>query len=149
MTMRDLHDNIATVVAVAPQTIAGANLQSGNIDLQGFNSAEIVVALGDIDELGGSPVGSAKVELKLEHADDDGTGNPGAFGNVTLAEVIGPASVTGGIVGSTTNDNAVRIEVGYLGDKRFIRATLVPTGLTNGGPVCALVLKGHPRHAPQ
>ncbi len=148
MTMRDLHNNIAHVTAVAPQTIAGANLVSGNIDLIGFNAAEVVAFLGDIDELGGSPVGAAKLEVKLEHADDDGTGSPGAYANVSLADVIGPASVSGGIVASTTGDNNF-LEIGYLGDKRFLRVTLVPTALTNGGPVAAWVAKGSPRHAPQ
>ncbi len=148
MTMRDLHNNIAHVTALAPQTIAGSNLASGDIDLVGFNAAEVVAYLGDIDELGGSPVGAAKLEVKLEHADDDGTGSPGAYANVAAADVLGPASVTGGIVASTTGDNAF-LEVGYLGDKRFLRVTLVPTGLTNGGPVAAWVAKGRPRHAPQ
>ncbi|MFQ6018231.1 MAG: hypothetical protein ACE5KF_08535 [Kiloniellaceae bacterium] len=148
MTMRDLHNNTAAVVAVSPQTIAGANLASGNLDLAGFNAAEVIAHLGDIDELGASPVGSAKLEVKLEHADDDGTGAPGTYANVALADVLGPTSVTGGIVASSTTDNKV-LEVGYIGDKRFIRVTLVPTGLTNGGPVSALVVKGHPRHAPQ
>ena len=79
MTMRDLHNNITHVTAVAPQTIAGVNLQSGNIDLSGFNAAEVVTFLGGIDELGASPVGAAKLEVKLEHADDDGTGSPVFF----------------------------------------------------------------------
>ncbi|MFQ5954715.1 MAG: hypothetical protein ACE5JZ_06610 [Kiloniellales bacterium] len=148
MTMRDLHNNIAHAVAVAPQVISGSNLTSGNIDLQDFNSAEVVAFLGDIDELGGSPVGAAKLEMKLEHADDDGTGSPGTYANVALADVLGPTSVSSGIVASTTTDQNI-LAVGYVGEKRFIRVTLVPTGLTNGGPVSAWVTKGHPRHAPQ
>ncbi len=148
MTMRDLHSNVAHVAAVNPQTIAGSNLASGDIDLNGFNAAEVAVYLGDIDELGASPVGAAKLDVKLEHAEDDGTGSPGAYADVTLADVIGPSSVTSGIVASTTGDNAV-LEVGYLGDKRFLRVTLQPTDLTNGGPVAAWVVKGAPRHAPQ
>ena len=147
MTMQDLHNSIAAVVAVNTQTISGASLGSGTIDLQGFNSAEIIAHLGDIDELGGSPVGDAKLEMKLEHAADDGTGAPGAYANVALADVIGPTSVTSGIVASTTTDLNL-LEVGYIGEKRFIRVTLVPTSLTNGGPVSAMVVKGAPRHAP-
>ena len=147
MTMRDLHNNIAHVTAVAPRTIAGTDLASGDIDLVGFNAAEVVAYLGDVDELGGSPVGAAKLEVKPEHA-DDGTGSPGAYANVGLADVLGPTGVTGGIVAATTGDNAF-LEVGYLGDKRFLRVTLVPTGLTNGGPVAAWVAKGRPRHAPK
>ena len=148
MTMRDLHNNIAHVAAVTPQTIAGSNLVSGNIDLAGFNAAEVVAYLGDIDELGGSPVGDAKVQMLLEHADDDGTGSPGTYANVALRDVLGPSAVTAGIVATSTTDNGF-LEVGYVGGKRFIRATLVPTGLTNGGPVAAWVVKGNARHAPK
>ena len=79
----------------------------------------------------------------------DGAKNGGASPeNKALADVIGPASVSGGIVSSVTTD-AAPVEVGYLGEKRYIRLTLKPTGLTNGGPIAALVIKGHPRHAPQ
>ena len=152
MTMRDLHNNIAHVTAVVPQTLTqGASpegLQSGNIDIQGFNSAEVVAFLGDIDEMGSSPVGDAKVQMLLEHADDDGTGSPGTYANVAVADVLGPAAVTAGIVATSTTDQ-VFLEVGYMGDKRFLRVSLIPTGLTNGGPVAAWVAKGSPRHAPQ
>ena len=148
----DLHNNIAHATAINPQTLAQAaspeGLQSGDVDLQGSQSAEVVAYLGDIDELGGSPVGDAKVQLLLEHADDDGTGSPGTYANVALADVLGPSAVTAGIVATSTTDNGF-LEVGYVGAKRFIRVTLVPTGLTNGGPVAAWVVKGSPRHAPQ
>ena len=143
MTMRDLHNNITSIRAVRPQTITSSNLVGAGIDLKGFNSAEIVVEFGDIDEMGGSPVGAAKVDTQLEHSDDDVT-----YADVALADVIGPASVGGGIVSSVTTD-ADPVEVGYVGEKRYIRVTLKPTGLTNGGPITALVIKGHPRHAPQ
>ena len=51
------------------------------------------------------------------------------------------------MVATATSDLAPT-SVGYVGDKRFIRVTLTPTGLTNGGPVGVIVNKGHPRHAP-
>ncbi|MFQ5658446.1 MAG: hypothetical protein ACE5G5_12965 [Candidatus Methylomirabilales bacterium] len=155
MTMRDLHNNIAVVGAIHPRTIVNSgspeNLVSGDIDLQGFNGAEIIAHLGDIDELGGSPVGSAKVELVLEHADEAAAGDDtaGTYSFVALADVLGPTSVSSGIVASTTADGGVQLQVGYIGDKRFIRVTLQPTGLTNGGPISAAVIKGIPRHAPQ
>ncbi len=143
MTMRDLHNTTTVVRAVRPQTITSSNIASSGIDLQGFNAAEIVVEFGDIDEMGGSPVGAAKVDVQLEDSDDNST-----FADVTLVDVIGPSSVTSGIVATTTTD-ANPLEVGYVGDKRYIRVTLKPTGLTNGGPITAFVIKGHPRHAPQ
>ena len=86
MTMRDLYNNLAEVIAITPQTIVNSgspeNLVSAGIDLQGFNAAKISVFMGDIDELGGSPVGSAKLEVILEHSDDDST-----YTNVVLAEI--------------------------------------------------------------
>ncbi len=49
---------------------------------------------------------------------------------------------------SSVTDNEF-FEVGYVGGKRYVRPTLVRTGLTNGGPVAAWVVKGNPRHGPQ
>ena len=152
MTMRDLHNNISHVTGIVPQTLAQTaspeGLQSANIDLQFFSSAEVVAYLGDIDEMGTSPVGDAKVQMILEHADDDGSGSPDTFANVALADVLGPSAVSGGIVATTTTDNAF-LEVGYTAGKRWLRATLVPTGLPNGGPAALWVVRGRPRHAPQ
>ena len=143
----DLHNNIAHVTAIHPQTLAQTvspeGLQSSGVDLQFFSSAEIAVYLGDIDEMGSSPVADAKVEILLEDSDDDVT-----YANVEAADVLGPTTVTAGIVASSTNDNLI-LEVGYIGGKRFVRVTIIPTGLTNGGPAAAWVTKGHPRHAPQ
>ena len=148
----DLHNNLDFVSAIVPQTLAQTaspeGLQSANIDLQFFSSAEVVAYLGDIDEMGTSPVADAKVQMILEHADDDGSGSPDTFAAVALADVLGPTAVSGGIVATSTTDNTF-LETGYVGGKRWIRATLVPTGLTNGGPVSAFVVRGSPRHAPQ
>ena len=144
----DLHNNVATVHAISPKTIVNTgspeNLVSPGIDLQFFSSAEVGVYLGDIDELGGSPVGTAKLDVQLEHSDDDST-----YTFVAKADTLGAlATITSGVVLSPTAKDAVS-EVGYIGGKRYIRVTLIPTALTNGGPVAAWVTKGHPRHAPQ
>ena len=149
MTMQDLNSNLAPVQAIPARTISqvGGALVSGNVDLAGFNAAQVVVHYGDIDEMGASPQGSAQIAVKLEHADDDGTGAPGAYAEVTAADVTGAGSVAAGVVATPVSD-LVPTTVGYVGDKRFLRITLTPTGLTNGGPVGVLVNKGHPRHAP-
>ena len=147
MTMRDLHNNLVPTRAIQVQTITGSALLSGNLDLAGYNAAEVLVDFGDIDEMGSSPEGGAQVAIKLEHADDDGTGAPGSYAEVALVDVIGAGSVTGGVVSTVTTD-AVPVRVGYVGGKRFLRVTLTPTALTNGGPIGAWLLAGRPRHAP-
>ncbi len=145
--MYDLFNNVLPVVAITPQTIVNSgspeNLVSGNIDLQFYEAAQVYAVLGDIDELGSSPVGSAKVELKLEDSDDGST-----FENVTLVDVIGPTSVSSGIVATISTDQAVGLRVGYRGGKRYLKVTLIPTGLSNGGTICAVVEKGNYRHNP-
>ena len=147
MTMRDLYNNVLPVRTIQVQTIAASALQSGDVDLKDFNSAQVVVDFGDIDEMGSSPQGAAKIDIKLEHADDDGSGAPGSYADVVLADVIGAASVSAGVVASVTND-ASPVRFGYVGDKRFVRITLTPNALTNGGPVGCWILKGSARHAP-
>jgi len=142
MTMRDLVNAIAFATSVTPQTIAVGNLTGSGVDLAGFASATVVLVLGDIDELGASPVGGARIDLRLQHSDDNAS-----WSDVTDADVVGVAGVTGGIVASATND-AAPLDVGYIGEKRYLRALLQPSGLSNGGPAGAIVAKGHPRHAP-
>lgn len=144
--MRDLYNNVLPVVAITPQTIINTgspeNLVGGSIDLQDYEQSLAVAQIGDIDELGSSPVGSARIEMQMEHSDDGSS-----WSDVALKDTIGPSSVTSGIVASTTTDQNF-LRTGYIGGKRYMRVTLIPTGLTNGGPVSAIVLKGQPRHAP-
>ena len=144
--MFDLHNNVMPVRAIPPATLNQAGspeyLVGTDIDLLGYLSAEVVVDYGAIDEIGTSPVGSAAINIKLEHSDDGIT-----YTAVVLAEVLGPASVTGGIVATVTTDTALS-RIGYIGGKRYLQVTLQPVGLTNGGPVGAWVIKGNPRHGP-
>lgn len=144
--MRDLHSNLVPSRAIQAQTIAATALVSGDLDLAGFQSAEVLVDFGDINEMGNSPVGAAQVAIKLEHAEDDGSGSPGAYSEVALADVLGPGSVAAGVVATTTTDVAP-IAVGYVGGRRFLRVTLTPTALTVGGPIGCWLLKSRPRHA--
>ena len=147
MTMRDLYNNVLPARAIQAQTITGSAIASGDLDLKGFNAVQVVVDFGDIDEMGASPEGAAQIAIKLEHADDDGTGAAGTYSDVVLADVIGPSSVSAGVIATPTTD-AAPVRAGYVGGKRFLRVTLTPTGLTNGGPVGCWLLKGKPLHAP-
>jgi hypothetical protein len=141
--MQDLYNNLTYVwgaQGTVTSTGSPSQLSSGGIDLAGFAACDLVGILGDIDELGGSPVGSASVSLQVEHSDDDVTYTP-----VVLADVIGPTSVgaTGGCVSTTTDQTTLK--VGYRMNKRYVKASLVATALTNGGPGAVMAIKGHAR----
>ena len=147
MATRSKRDLLSPVRAIRPQTINQATspeyLVSSGVDLRGFDSAMVVVEFGDIDEMGTSPVGTAKIDVKLEHSDDNSDWSSVSSNDVDNGDV----TVTGGVVATTQTDVSL-LKVGYIGSKRYIRVTLSPLGLTNGGPVTALVVKGHAHLTP-
>jgi hypothetical protein len=148
--MRDLASKLAHVVVIAPATYA-ADTTPAAIDLQGYDSAAIALAIG----VGGITFdGTNKIEFVLTHADDDGTGNPGAFANVAAADINGagaPAVVTNGIVKSLVAAHAAAdvTEIGYIGGKRYVKLLADFSGTHGTGtPISAIMAKGHPRNAP-
>lgn len=139
--MQDLYNNVDTVHAFTGTLAGSPGLSSAAIDLQFYEACDVVLALDNIDELGTSPVGSASASLALDHSDDGSTWTACA-----LNDVIGPTSaLTNGIVASTTGEYTT-IHGGYRMEKRYIRVRAEHTGLTNGGTVTAVVLKGRFRH---
>ena len=139
--MQDLYNNVDTVHGFTATLAGSPGLSSAAIDLQGYEGADVVLALDDMDELGGSPVGTASASLALDHSDDGTT-----WAVCTLIDVIGPtAALTNGIVATTTGEYTT-IHGGYRMEKRYIRARAEHTGLTNGGTVTCVILKGRKRH---
>lgn len=125
--MRDLAHNIGIVLAVSPAVLA-ANTISPAIDLQGFESATVVISTGAI-------VAAGAFAVKLQDSATIG----GDYVDVTTDRQIGtfPAAlVADGVV-----------KVGYVGTKRFIKVVLTRN---SGTSIAAgvLVIKGHPSEAP-
>ncbi len=143
MPTRSIHDTVRVSQPGFVQTIQAANIQYADIDTRAFDSAMFAVVFGDIDEMGGSPQGAADIDVHVEHADDDGTGNPGAYAGVVAGDIDGDnITVAAGIIANLTDDRNA-YSFGYVGSRRFVRVTLEPTGLTNGGPVGLVMLQGH------
>lgn len=153
--MKDLISGLKIDQVLKPQTIQAAPLGSGNIDMRGFDSLLCVVSIGDIaDALNGT---SAKLEIKVEHSDDDGAGAPASYAACEAGDLLldaGYDTVTNGIIktladnnGGANDDDATRYAFGYIGDKRWVKVTLTPT-LATGGAVAITVIKGHPSIAP-
>jgi len=136
--MRDLHSHLAVAVAIAAATYSEDNTAAA-IDLQGYNSAEIVLAIG----AGGITFSSTnKVEFKLTHSDDDTT-----YEAVTSGDMLGLAEVaTGGILKAlkAAHATAAAYRFGYRGGRRYLKL-LADFGGTHGTgtPIAGLVLLGH------
>ena len=143
--MRDLASNISPVVVFGPVTINADNTPAA-IDLQGFDSATLLLGIG----IGGVTFNSTdKIEFVLTHSDDNVT-----YNNVSVTDLVGkdaPVSVTGGIIKSLTAAHAAaaQYEFGYVGGKRYLKLLADFSGTHNTGtPLSAVIIKGHANNAP-
>lgn len=126
--MKDLHSHISPVVSLIPAAIA-ATASGAAIDLQGFNSAEVLINTGAIASAGDFTV-------KLQHSD---TTTSGDFTDTAATDRLGsfPASLAADTV----------YRVGYKGGKRYIRHVITKnsgTSIITG----IVVLRGHPADGP-
>lgn len=139
--MHSIVDNIQIEQVLHPQIISSSALNSGNMDRQGAENLAVAVLVGDISE---TLSGSAKIELKIEHAEDDGTGAPGAYTACTDADVLNFSGLVSGVFASIDADaeETDRYVIEYIGGKRFVKVTATPTGLSTGGAIAMASLKG-------
>lgn len=140
--MKDLHSNIGVATLIDAATLAADNTPAA-VDLLGFGSAEIVLAIG----AGGITFsGTNKVEFKLTHSDDDST-----YSAVTTDDMLGVTVADGGIIKSlvTAHAAAASYRYGYKGGKRYLKLLADFSGTHGTGtPVAAVVVKGSPAVAP-
>ena len=139
--MRDLANNISVAQSLAP-AVRTADANGTGIDLQGFESATIVV---DTGAEGVTLSGSVKIDFILEESSD----------NSTFTAVTSATSVTDGTVDSSgifltldaDGEPPQVASIGYVGGSRYVRVTADFTGShSTGTAVAATVVKGHPRH---
>lgn len=125
--MKDIHSGLNAVVAVAPQVLAATNTSSA-IDMRGYNSALLVLAIGAI-------VGSGDFTAKLTECDTSG----GTYTDVAAADLEGSFSAT--LLTSTVE------RIGYKGSKRYLKTVLTKNSGTSVA-VSAVLMQGHPADAP-
>jgi len=126
--MKDIYSDLGIVQDMAP-AVQSATVTGSAIDLQGFNSALVVINTGAI-------VSSGDFTTKLQESD---TTTSGDFTDVAAADLIGsfPASL----------EAASAYKVGYRGTKRYLRTV---TTKNSGTSIAAgiVVIKGHADDAP-
>lgn len=124
------------ISTIAAQTLTSSDVNGAGIDLQGFGSAFISVNVG---ANGGTLNGSNKLDLKLEHSDDDST-----YTAVTdLGEAGGYTVDNSGIFATIDagGEAAMTYKTAYTGIKRYIRVVADVTG-TISLPVSVVALLG-------
>ena len=121
--MRDLYNNIEVRRGLSPQiqTNSSTAFVSEIIDMQGFKSLVWCVLLGGLTDADMTTV------FLMEDGDDSGLSDAAAVADAQMdpTEVI--AAFDFG------DDDSVR-KIGYVGEKRYVRLTITPTG-NNAGDI--------------
>lgn len=140
MASRDLHNNIHVARGLSP-VAAVTNLDtpfvSEIVDTKGYESAEFIILIGANTDA------NATFAVLVEDGDDAALADNAA---VADAYLLGTEALAGFTAAS--DDNEVR-KIGYVGNKRYCRVTITPSGNNAGDAFVAGVwLLGHPHSAP-
>lgn len=141
--LRDIVNNLKVVSSLLPLTRT-TDANGAAADLQDFQGAMVVAHLG---ASGDALSGSLKIELELEHSDDNSTFTDCADADLSAA-VTGTNTGTFAVVDASGEDSKA-YKVGYKGNKRYVRVVYNITGThTNGTPSSAVIIPGKPKAAP-
>lgn len=133
--MRDMHNNISILTAIAPQAVGTSGIAGGKLssalDRRGFESVEFVYMSG----------ASASVADTITPVVYEGDTTGGSFTSVATADLLGTEA-------ALTLTAAKSGRVGYNGNKRYLKLRLYGTG-TATAIVAATAILGKPAQAPQ
>lgn len=136
--MKDLYSILKVIKSII--SIVGNNTTEGTgvgVDLAGYEGALILFNIG---ASGDTLSSSVYMTLKLQESDNDTD-----YADVAAGDYLG----TQGLVIDAAAEDEIVHAIGYKGYKRYIRAYIAFTGThTNGTPIAAQAILGHPRHAP-
>lgn len=137
MTTREIHNILFPNVALDQQEITSNTTTVGNIiDTQqsaGFNSLEFYIQSGVLTD--------GDYAILLEQGNDPGLSDAAPVPDVDLTNLEASAAFV------AADDQSVK-RIGYIGDKEFVRASLVSTNVSTGGFFTIMALLGHTRNAP-
>ena len=136
--MRDLHNNIDLERGLSPVAAGTDNTPyvSQIVDTLGYGSCEFIILVGANTDT------DATFAVLFEDGDAANLSDNAA---VDDDELLGTEALAGF---TAADDNTVR-KIGYIGHKRYCRATITPSGNNSGNIFIAGVwLLGHPRSVP-
>lgn len=135
--MKDLHNNLKFVRAISPVSEAGTTaLVSEILDTANFSANELVIATGSVADA------DATFAVLIE---DGNASNLSDAAAVTDANLIGTEILAGF---QFDDDNETR-KIGYIGAKRYIRATITPVANASAALISAIWVQGGARVSPQ
>lgn len=137
---RDLHNTLKyTYGASAPEGASdNTALVSAIIDTLGYRATEFLLVIGALVDA------DADFTVLVEDGDDSGLSDAAAVADNHLLGVESPEGTGAGFV---FDDDASLEQIGYIGDKRYVRMTVTP-GSNTGAWQCAIAAIQLPELAP-
>jgi hypothetical protein len=131
--MRDLMDNIHAIEALAPAAATTDNTAfvSNIIDTQGYGSCMFLLLFGSLADA------DATFTALLEDGNDSGLSD---HATVDPSQVLGTVALASALF---SDDNKTK-EIGYIGDKRYVRLTVTPANNTGNAFLAMAAILGHP-----
>ena len=133
----ELHNNVKIVRAVSPAAATTDNTAwvSEILDTANYNNNELAIALGALADA------DATFTVLIEEGDAANLSDAAA---VADEDLLGTEAEAGFNYG---DDNETR-KIGYIGTKRYIRATITPANNTGNAFLSAVWLQSGARKAP-
>lgn len=128
--MKDLKSNLNLAGTLFPAART-ASANGTGVDLQGYQGAMAALTTGVITD--------GTHTVALEESDDNSV-----FTAVAAADLIGAFTA---LTTAASDDNSVQ-RVGYIGNKRYIRAAVTVAGATTGGIYGVTIVRGAAALAP-
>lgn len=138
MASRDLHNNLHTVPLIAPIAARTDNtaIVSAIIDTAGYEGCELILITGTNTDT------NATFAVLVEDGDNSGLSDNAA---VADAQLLG----TEALAGFTYADDVETRKIGYVGNKRYVRVTVTPSGNDSGNIfIAGVAVLGAARHRP-
>lgn len=133
----ELHNNVKASRAISPAAAVTDNtpLVSEILDTANFNNNELVILTGDLADA------AATFTVLIEEGDQSNLSDNAAVADEDLLGTEAEASF------DQSHDNVTR-KIGYIGTKRYIRATITPAGNASNAFISAVWLQSGARKAP-
>jgi hypothetical protein len=129
--MRDISKNLSVGVSIDPQTISSDTTTNGvGVDVRGYDAAMVEFTSNDV-------IADGDFALTVEESDALSSG----YTAVATAELIGT------LVDFSASNEGVQ-QVGYVGNKRYVRGVVTSTSTSSGGIMGCNVVRGLPHNAP-
>ena len=133
----DLHNNIKVSNAINPVVVTDNTAQvSAILATANFAANELVICTGTLADV------DATFTVLLEEGDNSALTDNAAVADADMLGTEAAASFT-------FVDDAETRKLGYIGTKRYIRATITPANNTGNAPIAALWIQSGARKAPQ